>query len=189
METGAEPRVLIVFQSEEGQTASVASRAAEGLRAHGMASDVFAVSEAPATLHAYAGVILGGSVHAGRHDRKLLQYAAKHVAALQAKPAAFFSVSLSAAGQDDRHQADAMRLAHEFLDAVAWQPDIVAVFGGALKYTRYGFIKRHVMRTIARHEGGETDTSRDWEYTDWEAVGEFASDFATLVKEACHAGV
>jgi menaquinone-dependent protoporphyrinogen oxidase len=34
------------------------------------------------------------------------------------------------------------------------------------------------MRRIARKEGGGTDVSRDFEYTDWPAVRQFALEFA-----------
>ena len=32
--------------------------------------------------------------------------------------------------------------------------------------------------------GGETDTSRDYEYTDWVAVERFAGEFAQRLKQA-----
>jgi menaquinone-dependent protoporphyrinogen oxidase len=34
------------------------------------------------------------------------------------------------------------------------------------------------MRFIVRMARGDTDTSRDYEYTDWSAVERFASEFA-----------
>ena len=34
------------------------------------------------------------------------------------------------------------------------------------------------MRMIVRREGGPTDASRDYEYTDWDAVDAFAADVA-----------
>jgi menaquinone-dependent protoporphyrinogen oxidase len=34
------------------------------------------------------------------------------------------------------------------------------------------------MRRIARKEGGGTDLSRDFEYTDWQAVRRFVLEFA-----------
>ena len=55
------------------------------------------------------------------------------------------------------------------------------MFAGALLYTRYGWVKRHLMRAIARHEGGDVDTSRDHDYTDWDAVEHFAGDVAAMV--------
>lgn len=34
------------------------------------------------------------------------------------------------------------------------------------------------MRAIASVAGGDTDTARDYEYTDWDAVARFADAFA-----------
>ena len=35
-----------------------------------------------------------------------------------------------------------------------------------------------MMKLIVAHAGGETDASRDYEYTDWAAVDRFAEAFA-----------
>jgi menaquinone-dependent protoporphyrinogen oxidase len=37
------------------------------------------------------------------------------------------------------------------------------------------------MKRIASASGGDTDTSRDYEYTDWRDLGDFADRFAALV--------
>ena len=39
-----------------------------------------------------------------------------------------------------------------------------------------------VMKRIAKKEGADTDTSRDYEYTDWDAVAEFAKDFSHILR-------
>lgn len=49
---------------------------------------------------------------------------------------------------------------------------------GALLYTRYGWLKRWIMRRIVRKAGGDVDTTRDYEYTDWIALRELARRFA-----------
>jgi hypothetical protein len=41
------------------------------------------------------------------------------------------------------------------------------------------------MKRIARAAGHTTDTSRDHDFTDWEAVGRFAEAIALDVYEAC----
>jgi len=58
----------------------------------------------------------------------------------------------------------------------------VMVFAGATPYTRYGWFVRFMMRNIARRRGLGTDTSRDYEYTDWQAVEQFARDLHRLVQ-------
>jgi menaquinone-dependent protoporphyrinogen oxidase len=57
----------------------------------------------------------------------------------------------------------------------------MACFAGRLAYTQYGFVKRQLMKWIARKEGGATDASHDWEYTDWDAVDRFADALAAQV--------
>jgi menaquinone-dependent protoporphyrinogen oxidase len=38
------------------------------------------------------------------------------------------------------------------------------------------------MKRIARDATGDTDTGRDYEYTDWAEVAAFANDFAAFVE-------
>ena len=50
-------------------------------------------------------------------------------------------------------------------------------FAGALLYTKYNFLNRGLMKSITQKEGGDIDTSRDFIYTDWDAVDNFANLF------------
>ena len=51
---------------------------------------------------------------------------------------------------------------------------------GALPYTRYNWFIRRVMKRIAAKAGGDTDTTRDYEYTDWQDLRSFAEQFGVL---------
>ena len=55
----------------------------------------------------------------------------------------------------------------------------VALFAGALPYTQYGLVKRHMMRKIVGDKPGHlgTDISRDYVYTEWDGVKRFAEHF------------
>jgi menaquinone-dependent protoporphyrinogen oxidase len=44
---------------------------------------------------------------------------------------------------------------------------------GALTYSKYNFFIKLIMKTMARRAGGPTDTSRDYEFTDWAALDRF----------------
>ena len=45
------------------------------------------------------------------------------------------------------------------------------------------------MKRIAREKGNDTDTSRDFDYTDWDGVRRFAEEFlTTLVTEQDQTG-
>ena len=74
------------------------------------------------------------------------------------------------------------KLIHDLEARTGCDPDLVGLFAGALVYTQYGWMKRRIMRAIARKEGGHTDLTRDYEYTDWAAVDQFAYDMGTFVR-------
>jgi len=119
-------------------------------------------------------VVVGGSIHGGRHQRAWAEFVERQALHLSARPSAFFSVSLSA-GSRNAVEVDAARaLAISFVRSAGWEPLRVACFAGKLAYTQYGFIKRFVMQYIARREGAPTDARRDYEFTDWKAVRQFA---------------
>ncbi len=86
--------------------------------------------------------------------------------ALERLPSAFFSVGLAAHGDTEEAEGYVEQLEEE----TAWRPAKVGLFGGALPYTHYGFVKRHMMKRIARDKPGNlgTDTSRDYVYTEWD---------------------
>jgi menaquinone-dependent protoporphyrinogen oxidase len=97
-------------------------------------------------------------------------------------PLAVFQVSLTSAGEDGAGEAHV--LLHQLLDATGADPDVVGLFAGALRYTAYGWVTRRLMRRIAAQRDGDTDVSRDHEYTDWTAVDHFADDVAAMAGAA-----
>jgi len=176
------PRSLILYATTEGQTARIAERMAQTLRGKGHAVEAFPADTAPANLGVYDGVIIGASIHYGRHPGYLRALVRRHRAALAARPSAFFSVSLSAGGPGAR-PASAKRYLDKFLRQTGWRPVQTASIAGALQFSKYGRVKTLLMRMIVGFAGGDTDPSRDYEYTDWDAVERFAESFAQLVKE------
>ncbi len=175
-------KIAIIYHTAEGHTTEIARHIAERQRGAGYQVDVYRIEDAPDCLLGYAAAILGGSVHMGRHDRSLVSYAKQHAGDLSTSTSAFFSVSLSAAEGDDVNRAQADRCIHDFIEETGWHPDLTGVFGGALLYTRYGFIKRKLMQAISRRRGGPTDTTQDYDMTDWEAVEHFADDVVRLAE-------
>lgn len=172
-------RILILYATTEGHTARIAERIALQLRDKGHVAEARRADAIPANLDpvAYDGVILGASIHYGRHPRYLRPLLRHHRAALASRPSAFFSVSLSAGGPGARPEV-AQRYLENFLSQVDWRPSQAASFAGALQYSRYGTFKKLLMRTIVGVAGGDTDTARDYEYTDWHAVTRFTDAFA-----------
>lgn len=185
-------RFLIVYGTTEGQTAQVAERIAKVLRLEGHEVDLHDSKDANkhGVGDGFAGIIVGGSVHAGEHQGSLKEFVKKHRATLESTPSAFFSVSLTAADPDEDAAQETQAMIDKFVRETGWQPARVESIAGALVYTHYNVFMRHMMKLIVKRQGREElDTSRDYEFTDWDAVETFARDFAKSVTGAAAAAV
>lgn len=179
------PRALIVYASSHGQTREVAYRIATRLHDHGFEVDV---ADTGQPLHlpppnGFDVVIVGSRIQFGRHSSSVIAYLHQYREQLERSACAFFSVSMSAAngGEDPNGY-----LAATF-ERIGWRPPITAAIAGALKYRRYNFVLRYVMKRIALAAGHTTDTSRDHVFTDWSRVDAFADRVLALFKhEATH---
>lgn len=173
------PRILLLYATMEGQTRLIAERIARTLREKGHSVEMLPADAAQPGFDpaAYDAVMVGASIHYGHHPAYLRKLIRRHRDALAARPCAFFSVSLSAGGPNPKPAA-AQRYLDKFMRKTGWQPPLTASFAGALKYSVYGPIKRRVMIVFVGLGGGNTDTSQDYEYTDWDAVDRFAGAYA-----------
>jgi menaquinone-dependent protoporphyrinogen oxidase len=170
-------KVLIPYGTTEGQTAKIAEVITHVIHEMGHEAEAVDIKSLSNTVpDGYDAVIIGASIHMGKHDKHVVEFVHKNHDTLERLPSAFFSVSLAAHG--DTQEAEGY--VDQFENETGWHPDKVALFGGALLYTHYGFIKRHMMKKIAGDKPGHLglDTSRDYVYTEWDAVKRFAEHFA-----------
>jgi len=177
-------RILVLYSTYDGQTARIAERVASVLQRSGHAARLRAAdavsgddSAAAGEIAAADAIVVGAAIRYGHHSRELEKLVRAHAPALSGRPNAFFSVCLSAGGPGAKPVA-ARAYIEDFCRAARWQPGEVASFAGALQYSKYNPFIRFMMRLIVGFAGGETDTSRDYEYTDWAAVERFASSVA-----------
>jgi menaquinone-dependent protoporphyrinogen oxidase len=175
-------RILVLFASTHGQTRRIAERIAATLREHGLETETHDVSTAPDGLSpkSFDGVLIGASVHAGHHQQAAVDYARHHHSLLNSLPCALFSVSLTAADDDDEAREATRKYLDDLLDDTGWQPTLSECFAGAILYSHYGVFERTLIRLIMRQKG-HGDVKWDQEFTDWEAVDRFARDFASAV--------
>jgi ABC-type transporter Mla maintaining outer membrane lipid asymmetry ATPase subunit MlaF/menaquinone-dependent protoporphyrinogen IX oxidase len=181
-------QIAVLYATREGQTEKIASHVAAALRKHGLAVDLMNVGEAAAVrFDRYAGAVLAASVHVGHHEKEMVRFVSAHRDELERMPAAFLSVSLSEAGAEDPHKPpeqraecgeNARKMIDAFLGETGWHPAHVKPVAGALVYTHYNPLVRFVMKRIAKSAGADTDTARDFEYTDWVDLDRFAADLA-----------
>jgi menaquinone-dependent protoporphyrinogen oxidase len=172
------PKVLVIYASTHGHTAKIAARIGAALEQDGATVDLCDVGRRQPAPLGYDAVVAGGSVHAGHHQRELVGWAKRHRAALATLPSAFFSVCLTAADTTEESRAATRAYVDEFVERTGWTPDRSTTFAGALQYREYDFVTRLMMRLLMRRGHHDTDTSRDHDYTDWDAVDGWAHEVA-----------
>lgn len=177
--------IAILFASFDGQAEAIARRIGAALARDGHAVTLRSADEDGAArgIERFDALIVGGAVRYGRHARALEALVREQVFTIASRPNAFFSVSLSAGGPGAKPD-NARRQVEEFCARTGWRPNQVAAFAGALRYRKYNPFIRFLMRLIVGAAGGDTDTSRDYEYTDWAAVDRFAALFSARLVES-----
>jgi menaquinone-dependent protoporphyrinogen oxidase len=181
----------VFYATREGHTRKIAERIAADLRNRGALVDLVDVREAgDPDWSRYSTACLAASVHIGHHEPEMVAFASKHRETLTRKDAAFVSVTLSEAGAEDmrrsekdrvRAAGDAQRMIDVFVRETGWHPEHALAVAGALTYSKYNFLVRFLMKQIARRAGAPTDTSRDYEFTNWPSLDRFVDDFAARV--------
>lgn len=172
-------KALILFSSREGQTREIASYIANSIKEE-MECDIFNILRVEEIdWSQYDRVLIGASIRYGHFHPMVAKFVKRHLPELQQRVSGFFSVNLTARKAEKRTpQTNAYT--RKFLLHSPWQPDCCAVFAGALRYPRYRWFDRTMIQLIMRMTGGETDTTKEVEYTDWAQVGRFAHEFAHL---------
>lgn len=175
-------RILVLYGTTEGHTRKVANAIGDTMRANGLDVDVVHVDESEPDPSPYAAVIVAASIHAGGYQKPIANWIRAHAAQLDRIPSAFVSVCLAILSKNEEGRSEAMAIPRRFLDGAHWHPSVVKVVAGALLYTRYNFFIRWMMKRIVAAAGGDTDTSRDYEYTDWNDLRAFAGEFGRSVE-------
>ncbi len=178
-------RILIIYGTTEGHTRKVAEYIANVVRREGHSVDIADSSlyKTPLDKSKVDAVIIGASVHQDKHQASVTHFVKDNQRALAQLPTAFLSVSLIAAEPDEEAQTEARQYISDFLLETAWQPQRSLSVAGALLYTKHDFLKRLLRRYINKRLGREADSLGDQEYTDWEELKRFATDFIKQVVE------
>lgn len=173
-----EKPIAIVYATWHGQAEKVARRIADVACINGVettAGEAHSPEAQAISNETHAAAIVVGSVHFGRHPASLRDFVLKKLAVLSTLPTAFVSVSGAAAALSG--EKEARDHIEKFLTATGWDPDVRLPVAGAIPYSKYGFITRHLMQFSSRVAGRDSDITRDYEYTDWFAVDAFVRHF------------
>jgi menaquinone-dependent protoporphyrinogen oxidase len=178
-------RILVLYGTSEGHTEKVATIIANTLIASGCDADVIQAGTIDPALKEYDGVIVAASVHGGRFQKPVVACVRDHAGEIASKPNAFVEVCLAVLQKNDpKVSEELMAIVRRFSDETGWTPSTVKPVAGALPYTKYNFLVRWMMKRIVAKAGGDTDKSRDYVYTDWDALKAFASEFGRRIRAA-----
>ena len=172
--------VLIVFGTTEGQTKKVAERVAAHFRGRGHhveLQDSAALASDLKLGHVNAFVI-AASVHQEHHQEAVTNFVFAHHDLLSTRPSALISVSLSAALEG--HEADAQKYVDRLVSVTAWQPRMTLLLGGALRFSKYDFFQEQFVKFVVM-KSGDPNIERDHEFTDWNALANFADRFIETI--------
>ncbi|PMH41472.1 protoporphyrinogen oxidase [Vibrio sp. 10N.286.49.B3] len=167
-------KALFLYSSREGQTKKILHYIEDKLSDY-ECEVVDLHEEGTFDFSQYDRVLIGASIRYGHLNKKLYTFIDKNIEQLNHNKVAFFCVNLTARKEDQgKDTPEGSVYIKTFLKKSLWQPSLIGVFAGALYYPRYNWFDRGMIRFIMKITGGETDPSKEVEYTNWEKVTKFA---------------
>ena len=173
-------KVLFLYSSREGQTKKIFKFIDSELQ--GCECELRNLHEIDQVdLSLYDKVLVGASIRYGHLNKKLYQFIETHLEQLKRSKVAFFCVNLTARKEDQgKDTPEGSAYIQTFLKKSPWKPELIGVFAGALYYPRYNWVDKMMIKFIMTMTGGETDTSKEVEYTNWQKVTLFAEKFRNM---------
>jgi menaquinone-dependent protoporphyrinogen oxidase len=121
----------------------------------------------------YDTVVIGASIRYGKYREEIFEFIKENEELLNSKDNAFFSVNV-VARKENKNKPETNPYLIKFLNKISWQPKILDVFAGKIDYPKYKFLDKYAIKFIMWITKGPTDTSKVYEFTDWNRVKSFA---------------
>ncbi|GLU42552.1 flavodoxin domain-containing protein [Allomuricauda sp. NBRC 101325] len=165
-------KILIIYGTSEGQTQKIAAFMSNILLEEGHSTLMANATEKPPAPEDFDAVLIGSSIHLHSYKSAIKSYIKENLVSLNEKLTGFFSVSLAMASKNATEHEEVKEITKSFLTKTNWQPDHIYYMAGALQFTKYDYLKKMTMRTIAKKErpGEEIDINSDYEYSDWKKI-------------------
>ena len=136
----------------------------------------------PAELATAPLLVVVAAVRYGKHLPEADAFLGDYAKLSAPAPLALASVNLTARKEGKRSAEDNAYL-RKLIARCRLKPAIATAFAGRLDYARYRWSDRQLIRFIMLLTGGPTDPLTSVEYTDWDAVDEFAGRAALLAEK------
>ena len=120
-------------------------------------------------------IVIGASVKYGDHNKKVYEFVKKNRVLLEKKKTVFFSVNATAR-KSKKNTPKTNPYIIKFLKKTNWTPDHIGVFAGMIDFPNYNFIEKYIIKLIMWITNGPTDTSKTFEFTNWEDVKKFSEE-------------
>ncbi|SET51321.1 menaquinone-dependent protoporphyrinogen IX dehydrogenase [Thorsellia anophelis] len=175
-------KILIIYSTTDGHTKKIAETM--GAYAIGQLNldvvQVIDIKEAgKVKISDYTHVVIGASIRYGKFNKLVYDFIDVNSDFLNEVKSAFFSVNLTAR-KFDKNTPETNVYTKKFLNQISWRPSLIKVFAGALLYPRYGLFDKFMIKLIMKITKGETDTTKEIDYTDWKSVDEFIKKISSL---------
>ena len=167
-------KILIIHSSVDGHTTHICERI-RSVR-NDLDIDIISLSKTKnISLNKYEMIIIGASIRYGKYRKELFEFIDKNLNVIHSKKNAFFSVNV-VARKAEKNSTDTNPYIEKFLQKTSWKPKIIDVFAGKIEYPKYNLFDRSIIKFIMWMTNGPTDTSKNFEFTDWSKVEKFAKN-------------
>ncbi len=165
-------KTLIIYSSVDGHTKTICEKIAN--QAKNSEVDILPL-DADINIDQYEKIVIGASIRYGKYRKGLYNFIEKNIETLELKENAFFSVS-AVARKPEKSKPENNPYFIKFLKQTNWIPKKMAVFAGRIDYPKYKFFDKYAIKFIMWITSGPIDTSKSYEFTDWNDVDTFSKN-------------
>ena len=170
---------LIIYSSTDGHTKIICERIKDFLK-DGNSIEIVPLEDVKKIdLYNFEKIIIGASIRYGKHSKELYKFISLNKNTLDQKQCAFFSVNV-VARKPEKNTPDTNPYVKKFLKISDWKPKKIGVFAGKVDYPNYGFFDKYTIKFIMFLTNGPTDTTKSYEFTDWNRVDQFAKEISII---------
>jgi len=179
-------KLLIIYASTDGQTKKIATYLKAEAEKQNIQVSLCNAAEQPLKPDTFDAVIIGSSIRNRKFQSAVQAYVTQNRQMLNKMPSALFTVSSAAAttgNNKNQWQLKGLQiLANKFIQQTGFTPQITEHIAGAVLFTKYSASVKFGFWLFAKFTGGYTDTSKDYEYTNWQQVSTFLKKVTALAK-------
>ena len=163
-------KILLTYSTVDGHTKTICKK----ILSYSKTSQVDILPiDSSINIDDYDTVVIGASIRYGKYRKEIFEFIKENEEILNSKDNAFFSVNV-VARKENKNKPETNPYLIKFLNKISWQPKILDVFAGKIDYPKYKFLDKYAIKFIMWITKGPTDTSKVYEFTDWNRVKSFA---------------